>query len=517
MGSTTNSWILPLITFLPLLGAAILMFIPKEKPAVIKLTSIIVSLIPLGLSVWLWFAYSRGGAQFPNGAQFLTKADWIPSLGVTFLMGVDGLSVPLIFLTTLLTTLSLIYSTFIETRPKEYFWMFLLLEMGMLGVFTSLDFVLFFVFWEISLVPMYFLIGIWGGPRREYAAIKFFLYTMVGSMAMLLAILAMYFSPEVTKLAGGHTFNMLLIAQAHPFAATASIAAPLVFWGLFLGFAVKVPMWPFHTWLPDAHVEAPTAGSVILAGVLLKMGTYGFMRVLMPMMPGEFAKNWLIIAILALIAIIYGAFVAMAQQDLKKLIAYSSVNHMGYVTLGCAVAYATGPGIHMSEASRALALNGAQMQVFSHGLITGALFLLVGVVYERAHTRDLSAFGGLGAKVPVYAGMLAFCSFGSLGLPGMTGFIAEVSVLIGTFAASPLIAGLALIGLVVTAAYMLWMLQRVLLGPLNPKYEKMPDADAREITSLVPLMALMLLFGVLPAPLLAIFNNASTVLIGLLH
>ena len=502
-----HSWVLPVTVFLPLLGAAIIMFISKEKPEAIKATSIVVSLIPLALSIWLWIAYSGTGAQFPKGAQFMVNVPWIESLGVSFLMGIDGLSMPLMFLTTLLTTLSLVYSTFIETRPKEYFWMFLLLETGMLGVFASLDFVLFFVFWEVSLVPMYFLIGIWGGPRREYAAIKFFLYTMVGSMTMLLGILALYFT-------GGHTFNMLTLAQANPFARPelATMGA-LVFWGMFLGFAIKVPMWPFHTWLPDAHVEAPTAGSVILAGVLLKMGTYGFMRVLMPMLPEQFRQYWLVIAILAVIAVIYGAFVAMAQQDLKKLIAYSSVNHMGYVTLGCAVA-ASGAA---SENARLLALNGAQMQVFSHGLLTGALFFLVGVVYERAHTRDLTAFGGLGAKVPVFAGMLAFCSFGSLGLPGMTGFIAELSVLTGTFSASPLLAGLSLIGVVVTAAYMLWMLQRVLLGPLNPKYEKMPDADRREIISLAPLMALTLLFGVLPAPLLAIFNNASEVIVGLLH
>ncbi|MCL5102736.1 MAG: NADH-quinone oxidoreductase subunit M [Armatimonadetes bacterium] len=501
-------WILPIITFLPLLGAAIIMFIPRQKPGAIKWTSIAISFVPLVLSIWLWMHTSATGAQFPKGAQFLVNVPWIPSLGVSFAMGVDSLSIPLIFLTTLLSTLSLIYSTFIELRPKEYFWMFLLLETGMLGVFTSLDFVLFFVFWEVSLVPMYFLIGIWGGPRREYAAIKFFLYTMIGSMGMLLAIFALYFN-------GGHTFNMLALAQARPFATDLGIVGSLVFWGLFVGFAIKVPMFPFHTWLPDAHVEAPTAGSVILAGVLLKMGSYGFMRILMPMMPEQFAKYWMIIAVVSLIAIIYGAFVAMAQTDLKKLIAYSSVNHMGYVTLGCAIAGATIPG--MTDAARAAALNGAQMQAFSHGLITGALFFLVGVVYERTHTRDLAAFGGLGARVPVYAGMLTFCSFASLGLPGMTGFIAELSVLTGTYDASPLIAGLALIGVVVTAAYMLWMIQRVLLGPLNAKWEQMPDADGREIVALAPLMVLMLFFGIIPGPVLSFFNSASGAILKVLH
>jgi len=503
-----NCWILPIITFVPLVGALILMFVPKQNAGAIKAVSIAISLIPLALSIWLWFAYKTGGPQFPHGAQFGVNVPWIPSLGVSFAMGADGISVPLIFLTALLTTLSLVYSIIINERPKEYFWMFLLLETGMLGVFTSLDFVLFFVFWEVSLVPMYFLIGIWGGPKREYAAIKFFLYTMVGSMTMLLAILAMYFQ-------GGHTFNMIALANAHLFVGPKlATAGALVFWGLFLGFAIKVPMFPFHTWLPDAHVEAPTAGSVILAGVLLKMGSYGFMRVLMPMLPGQFERFWWVIAILSLIAIVYGAFVAMAQWDFKKLIAYSSVNHMGYVTLGCAVA---GCGALASPESKILALNGAQMQVFSHGLLTGALFLLVGVVYERAHTRMLSDYGGLGAKVPVYAGMLSFCSLGSLGLPGMTGFIAELSVLTGTYNASPLLAGLALIGIVVTAAFMLWTLQRVILGPLNPKWEKMPDADAREVISLAPLMALTLLFGVLPMSILAIFNAASQAIVSVLR
>jgi len=360
----------------------------------------------------------------------------------------------------------------------------------------------------VMLVPMYFIVGIWGGERRIYASLKFFIYTMVGSLLMLVAIV--YMGLQAGLMEGKPNFAYEAVMAVRGLSPTAMF---LLFGAFFVAFAVKVPMFPFHTWLPDAHVEAPTGGSVILAGVLLKMGTYGFMRVLMPMMPRQFAQYWWIIAIISLIAIIYGALVAMAQWDLKKLIAYSSVNHMGYVTLGCAVAASS---VASSE-SRVLALNGAQMQVFSHGLITGALFLLVGVVYERAHTRDLASFGGLGARVPIFAGMLIFCSLGSLGLPGMTGFIAEISVLIGTYAASPLIAGLALIGLVVTAAYMLWMLQRVLLGPLNPKYEKMPDADTREVVSLAPLMALMLLFGVIPGPILAIFNTASQAIVGLLH
>lgn len=492
-----NSWILTLITFIPLVGAAIIMFIPRERSGAIKWTSVLISLIPLALSVWLWFHYNSSGVQFPHGAQFMVKIPWIPQIGVSYMIGVDGVSVPLIFLTALLMTLSLIYSLFIEVRPKEYFWLFLVLETGMLGTFAALDFFLFYVFWELTLVPMYFLIGIWGGPRREYAAIKFFLYTLVGSVAMLLAILAMYFHTSP------HTFDMLKMAES---GIDTLKWAPLIFWGLFLGFAVKVPLWPFHTWLPDAHVEAPTAGSVILAGVLLKMGTYGFLRVLLPILPGQSQDFWLPIAILALISIIYGALVAMAQKDLKKLIAYSSVNHMGYVILGVAAAASLS---HADVTSRAMALNGAMLQMFNHGVITGALFLLVGVIYERAHTRDLDSFGGLGARIPIFAGLFSVACFASLGLPGLSGFVSEFFVFRGAFAASVLITALATIGIVVTAAYLLWTIQRVLLGPSNPRYDKMPDANGREIISLAPLVALMLYFGIWPAPILKILNTAS--------
>ncbi len=491
-----DRWVLTVITFLPLGLLAAVLFVPGRRPNVIRWLSIAGSLVPLALSAWLWLDYS-GGA---HGLQYAVNRPWIPLIGVNYHVGADGLSVPMIFLTTLLTTISLIYSLNIKERVKEFYCLFLLLETGMLGVFVALDYFLFYVFWEVSLVPMYFLIGIWGGPRREYAAIKFFLYTLVGSVAMLLAILAMYFAT------GARTFDIIAIAGAQPFAGQMALQG-LVFWALFLGFAIKVPVWPFHTWLPDAHVEAPTAGSVILAGVLLKMGCYGFLRIVLPTLP-EAAQQYAVwVAVLALISIVYGAFVAMAQMDFKKLIAYSSVNHMGYVMLGIAAACSLGPA-NLSD--RATALNGAMLQMFSHGVITGALFLLVGVVYERAHTRDLREFGGLGAVMAKYSVLLWMSCFASLGLPGMSGFVAEFFVFRGAFPAYLLITCLSMIGLVVTAAYLLWTIQRVLLGPVNPKWAGLKDMDWREIVSVVPLIALMILFGVYPAPIFRILNGFAT-------
>ncbi|MDO8683464.1 MAG: NADH-quinone oxidoreductase subunit M [Armatimonadota bacterium] len=502
-----NSWILTAITFTPLAGALAIMFIPREKAAIIKWTALLFSIPPLVLSIILWFGYNWK----TGGMQYGVNLPWIRDIGVSYRMGVDGLSIPMIFLTALLTTLCIIYSWIINERPKEYFWLFLVLATGMFGVFTSLDYFLFYVFWEIGLIPMFFLIGIWGGPRREYASIKFVLYTLVGSVAMLMAILAMYFN-VVDPATGRHTFDMMVIADQKPFANLPQIQA-FVFWALFLGFAIKVPIWPFHTWLPDAHVEAPTAGSVILAGVLLKMGAYGFLRVILPTLPGAATAFWIPIAILALISIIYGALVAMAQTDLKKLIAYSSVNHLGYVMLG--IAAAVSPIAAMSADDRAIALNGAMLQMFSHGVITGALFLLVGVVYERAHTRNLNEFGGLWARVPIFGSLFIVACLASLGLPGMSGFISEVMVFIGAFKANWAYAALGTIGIVVTAAYLLWTVQRILLGPLNPKYEKLTDTDGREILSLAPLMALMILFGIYPGPILNIINSASVQIVTL--
>ncbi len=485
-------WILTVITFWPLAVLAGVLCIPARHERFIKWFSIAGSLPPLILSAWLWLDYSGH-----SGMRYVMKVPWISAIGVDYHVGADGLSVPMFFLTALLTTLSLIYSLNITVRVKEYFALFLLLQTGMFGVFASLDYFLFYVFWEISLVPMYFLIGIWGGPRREYAAIKFFLYTLVGSVCMLLAILALYFAT------GAETFDMLRIAEQQPFAGR-GVVQSLVFWALFLGFAIKVPVWPFHTWLPDAHVEAPTAGSVILAGVLLKMGCYGFLRILLPTLPEVSAQYSLWIGVLALISIVYGAFVAMAQMDFKKLIAYSSVNHMGYVMLGIAAASSLTAA---DLTDRATALNGAMLQMFSHGVITGALFLLVGVIYERAHTRDLREFGGLGAVMSRYSVALWASCFASLGLPGMSGFVAEFFVFRGAFPAYLLLTCLATIGLVVTAAYLLWTIQRVLLGPTNERWAKLPDMDVREVVSVLPLMILMVLFGVYPKPILDILNG----------
>jgi len=350
--------------------------------------------------------------------------------------------------------------------------------------------------------------AIWGGPRREYAAIKFFIYTLVGSLAILLSILALYFNSDP------RTFDIVQMAHQNPLA-NAPMLAALVFWGLFLGFAIKVPMFPFHTWLPDAHVEAPTAGSVILAGVLLKMGTYGFVRVSLPIVPEACTSfaGW--IAVLALISIIYGALCAMAQPDLKKLIAYSSVNHMGYVMLGIAAACAyIGPEAASTIGdSKVTALNGAVLQMFAHGIITGALFFLVGVIYDRAHVRDVNAFGGLAKAMPVYAGIMMLACFASLGLPGLAGFAAEFLVFLGAFGSYPIITGLALLGVVITAAYFLWIIQKIFLGPVNLQWKALPDMDRGELVALAPLCAIMLAVGVYPQPIIGLINTAMEALV----
>ncbi len=499
-------YLLTITVFLPLLGGLIILLIPKGRDELMKWVAAAAAGLAFLASLWLLGPFEIGSA----GMQLQERYLWIPGIGINYHLGVDGLSLPLLIMTALLSLLSVAYSWRIDLRLKEYLFLFLLLETGTLGVFVALDFFLFFVFWEITLVPMYLLIGIWGGPRREYAAIKFFLYTLVGSLAMLLAIMLLYFNTEP------RTFGILEMIQQQPLARAPALAA-LAFWGFFLSFAIKVPMWPFHTWLPDAHVEAPTAGSVILAAVLLKMGTYGFVRISLPMLPETFKLFAFPIAILALLGIVYGALVAMAQTDLKKLVAYSSVNHMGYVMLGISAA-AAAVGVPEKAHAATIALNGAVFEMIAHGIITGALFLIVGVIYDyRAHTRGVDEFGGLGARLPVYTGVTMMAMLASLGLPGLMGFVAEFLIFVGSFGVFPELTAVAVTGVIFSAAMFLWTIQRIFLGPLNPKWTDLPDLDRREVISLAPLAALMLVFGVYPRPLLDMINVAMTNLVAVLR
>lgn len=471
MASHLLSWII----FAPLAGALVVMFLPKNNPSLIRTVAAVVTGFVLALSLLAFKYFDVNEAGF----QMVEKVSWIPQFNVHYFVGTDGISFPMVFLSALIAFLGCIASFNIKVRQKEYFALYLLLETGMMGTFLSLDLFLFYVFWEVVLVPMYFLIGIWGGPRKEYAAIKFFLYTLAGSLFMLLGILAVFFNSKT------HTFDItVLTTQGFGFG-----FQKIVFLAFFLGFAIKVPVFPFHTWLPDAHVEAPTPISVILAGVLLKMGTYGFFRFSYPLFPE--AAMWFrpALALLAVIGIVYGGFCALAQTDFKKMVAYSSVSHMGFVLLGLAAFNAAG-------------FRGAMVQMFTHGTITGGLFLLVGVLYDRVHTRDMTAFGGLSARVPVYAGLLIFFSMASLGLPGLSGFIGEFLALLGGFQYDKTLTAVACIGIILAATYLLYMIQRVLLGPLNEKWSSLSDIQPREIFTLIPLMILILVVGLYPSALL---------------
>lgn len=498
--------LLSAITFLPFLGAILILALPKEKANLLRLTALIFSLLSFILSLQLLFGYQSAEGTM----QFIEKASWIPAFGINYHVGIDGLSMPLVVLTTVLSLLSIIASFNIELRVKEYFFWFLILETGMIGVFASLDFFLFYVFWEVMLVPMYFLIGIWGGPKKEYAAIKFFLYTLFGSVFMLIAVLAIYFR------SAPHSFDILqLIANKDQFLGKFQYIA---FIFLFIAFAIKVPIFPFHTWLPLAHVEAPTAVSVILAGVLLKMGTYGFMRISFPMFPEAAIWFSIPLLILAFINIVYGAFVSMAQTDMKKMVAYSSINHMGYALLGIASLTVTG-------------FNGSLMQMINHGIITGSLFLLVGVIYDRAHTRDIRDFGGLGARLPIYTGLVCLASMASLGLPGLAGFVSEFLCFLGAFGTNgtpgsmvfgfipvfKFFTALSVIGVLVTAAFFLRMIQKVFLGPFNNRWESLKDMDIREMIAVVPLAVLTLWIGIWPQPLLSVMDSTMNHLVSWIH
>ena len=496
--------ILSYMTFIPLLGAVVVLCLPRDAHALVKWVSVGATIPPLLLAIWLFVNFDRSAPGF----QFMQHSAWIPSLNIEYLVGVDGISITMVLLTALLSFLCIFASWGIEKGVKGYFALFLLLDAGMMGVFIALDFFLFFVFWEVMLLPMYFLIGIWGGPRREYAAIKFFLYTLFGSALMLLSILAFYFN--VTDPATGqHTFNMIVMmnqANHSEWLRNGVLfgqSVPLVIWvALFIGFAIKIPAVPFHTWLPDAHVEAPTAISVILAGVLLKMGTYGILRINYGILPDASANlAFVFLGVIGVINIVYGALCAMAQKDLKKLVAYSSVSHMGYVMLG--MASFTPQGI-----------NGAVLQMFNHGTVTAMLFPLVGVIYDRAHHRNIDGFGGLASVMPVYTGVTAIAFFAALGLPGLSAFISEVLVLLGAWQRYPLLTAIGATAVVLTAGYMLWTLQRIWLGKLNEKYASMPEINARELFTLVPLAAIVIVLGVYPTAILDLMTASLNQLNG---
>ena len=490
-----------LVTFFPLVGVLALLFIPADKKNALRWTALITSLATFGLSIWMLtlFKASNPDLQLGFSLPWIQVAGW----NITFAMGVDGLSILLVLLTTFLSPIAILSTwTAVEERVKDFMIFFLLLEVGMLGVFLAQDLFLFYIFWEFTLVPMYFLIGIWGGPRRIYAAIKFFLYTMAGSILMLLAILWLGIYQQ--------TFSVPeLIAKG-------GIPGNIQMW-LFLAFAaafaIKVPMWPLHSWLPDAHVEAPTAGSVILAGVLLKMGTYGFLRFNLFLFPEAAVKAAPWVALLAVIGIIYGAAVSYAQKDIKKLVAFSSVSHLGFVMLGLFALNAQG-------------IEGGILQMINHGLSTGALFLLVGMVYEQTHTREFSVYGGLWKLMPVFGAFMLIVSLSSMGLPGLNGFVGEFTILLGAYGSraigSPWFAGVAALGVIMSAVYILYMFQKIFLGPEGSIVEEVKkhghalrDLNWREIVTVVPLLVMIFWIGLYPKPFFALMAPAVDKLVAI--
>ena len=489
--SLMSNHLLSVILFTPLVGALVMLLLPRGSQTLHRIFGNVFGVLGFVVSIPL-VRYFPIGYQ---GYTFEESAEWIPSIGARYHLGLDGISFLLVMLTTLLGMIAILSSwAAIQNRTKEYYILLLLLQTGMLGVFMSLDFFLFYVFWEVMLVPMYFLIGVWGSDRRLYAAIKFFLYTLAGSVLMLLGILALYFN--AAKTAGVQTFDIpTLLAAAQHFPDSLKV---WLFWGFFFAFAIKVPMFPFHTWLPDAHTEAPTAGSVILAGVLLKMGTYGFIRFSLPLLPADPHLRSRIIQILiflSLVGIIYGAIVCLMQKDMKRLIAYSSVSHLGFCTLGIFALTPQG-------------LSGSLLQQINHGISTGALFLIVGILYERRHTRLISEFGGLSTPMPNYAAIYLIITLSSLGMPILNGFIGEFTILQGAFVVNKAWAAWGTLGIVLGAAYLLWLYQRVMFGPVTHEVNKtLRDMNLREYAVLVPLVILAFWIGIYPKPFFGYINN----------
>jgi NADH-quinone oxidoreductase subunit M len=521
-----NTYLLTLILFTPTIGALVLALLPGEQRTLLRWAAFVICLIPFGLTIYMWTQFDRTALGF----QFVENYVWYAPINSSYHLGVDGLSLTMVLLTTLLTPLAILASFGIKDRIKAYMVLFLLLETGMLGVFLSLDLLIFFVFYEVGLVPMFFLINqwgsetgertVWGGVKiqaRTYASFKFMIYTMAASLGLLLAIQLIgvaagtYSLPELFRI-----WPTMTQFQNVPFPSWLSVSTvkAIAFWAFAIAFALKVPVWPFHTWLPDAHTEAPTAGSMILAGVLLKLGAYGFLRLVLPLYPSESYRYAGVLAFLAVMAIIFGAFGAFGQSDFKRLVAYSSINHMGFVVLGiAAAAYAFGSPLIDAQSAN-IALNGAVLQMFNHGLSAAGMFFLVGVIYERTHTRNLDDYGGLFPLVPAYGGILIFTSMASLGLPGLNGFISEFLVVRGSWAIFPIFTALAMIGLLFTGAYILKGIKKVLHGPINQKWVgHLSEINLREVFVIAPLMMLMLQLGVWPAWLLEIINRAMSALI----
>ena len=493
-----NSHLITYLLFVPLLGGILLLFIGNKKENLIRYFGLGVSIITFLISLVIYFNFDLNNPSF----QFIHKFDWIQNLHISYVVGVDGLSLLLVLLTTFLTPLTLISSwSSIQKKVKEFTFFMLMLEIGMLGVFVSLDLFLFYIFWEAMLIPMYFIIGIWGGDNRIYASVKFFLYTFFGSLLMLVAIiwLAVYASTPL----GHFSTNLIELYKVGP--QVPQNIQNWMFLAFTFSFAIKVPIFPLHTWLPDAHVQAPTAGSVILAGVLLKMGTYGLLRFCLPLFPQASIKFAPVISILAIIGIIYGALVAMVQKDMKKLVAYSSVAHLGFVVLGI---------FALTQES----VQGAVIQMLNHGLSTGALFLLVGIIYERTHTREISEYGGIAKIVPIYVTFLMIASLSSIGLPGLNGFVGEFLILLGSFKSTVLDSWwytvFAATGVIFAAVYLLWMYQRVVFGEVkNPKLNELTDMNKRELLVLIPIFIFIVWIGIYPSTFLNVSKQSSNKII----
>jgi NADH-quinone oxidoreductase subunit M len=499
--------LLTLIIFTPVAAALVILLLPDDEKQLIRWLALALSFVPLGLILFAWFSYDRWDA----GLQFQIHTEWFPQIGAGYHLAVDGISLPMLLLTGILTPLAILASFNIEEKVKMYMVLFLLLETGMLGLFAAMDLIIFFIFWEIGLVPMYFLIRMWGGKDRRYASFKFLIYTMAGSLGLLLSI-------QVIGLATG-TFDIPTLMErwvnlSSPTLPGTGLPTALVkgvaYWLFVLAFAIKIPMWPFHTWLPDAHTEAPTAGSMILAGVLLKLGAYGFLRLVVPFFPEQAHQTAGILATFGMLSIILGGYAAFGQWDFKRLVAYSSVNHMGFVVMGVAVmawVYGSAATNPRMIGDAIMGTNGAVLQMFNHGLSSAGMFFLVGVIYDRAHTRQLKDYGGIWTVLPYFGGALLFTSMASLGLPGLNGFVGEFMVVRSAWNPFTIQLALSMLGLLMTGAYILKGIGFTLHGPLNPRWKDLPDMSLREHAVIWPLMALMLSLGIWPQWLLAVIND----------